>query len=248
MKAIFALSVFSFVFTLPLFAGRDNVVVTFSTKGPDKYADGSTVMDGERYALVWTPAGATFGGFCSDGSAVAPSKVAFSKPLAKDGCCPQTKFEIDEAWVKANYPGGTWGVYLLDTRRFATDANGVIKAGEVASVGGDAVNGYGVVSAQMSGSLLGASTDGELTSGLSSTIPENGRDFRIKDIKVVDGQVRLSVSNTKSCMRYKVLEGEDPGALGAVDGERYGKDGEDLEIVLPKKGDGNCGFYVIEGK
>lgn len=247
MKVRLVLGFLSFMFVLPLFAGRDNVVVTFSTKGPDKYADGSTVMNGERYALVWTPAGATFGGFCSDGSAVAPSKVAFSKPLAKDGCCPQTKFEIDEACVQANYPGGTWGVYLLDTRRFATDANGVIKAGEVASVGGDAVNGYGVVSAQMSGSLLGASTDGGLTSGLSSTIPESGRNFRIKDIKVVDGQVRLSVADTKSCMRYKVREGANPEELDAVGGERYGKDGEDLEIVLPK-GEGNSSFYVIEGK
>ena len=30
-----------------LLAGMDNVVIQFSTVGPDKYADGTTVMDGE---------------------------------------------------------------------------------------------------------------------------------------------------------------------------------------------------------
>ena len=31
--------------------------VSFQTTGPDKYADGETVLDGECYALVWTADG-----------------------------------------------------------------------------------------------------------------------------------------------------------------------------------------------
>ena len=47
---------------LGAFAGVDNVAITFSTPGPDAYRDGRTVLDGECYALVWTPTGASFGG------------------------------------------------------------------------------------------------------------------------------------------------------------------------------------------
>ena len=61
--------------TLGAFASVDNVAITFSTPGSDTYRDGRTVLDGECYALVWTPAGATFGGIAADGAAVSPSKV-----------------------------------------------------------------------------------------------------------------------------------------------------------------------------
>ena len=36
------------------YSAANDALVSFSTKGPDKYADGATVLDGECYALVWT--------------------------------------------------------------------------------------------------------------------------------------------------------------------------------------------------
>ena len=51
---------------LGAFAGVDNVAITFSTPGPDTYKDGRQVLDGECYALVWTPTGAAFGGIAAD--------------------------------------------------------------------------------------------------------------------------------------------------------------------------------------
>ena len=33
-------------------AAIDDALLTFSTVGPDKYSDGTTVLDGECYALV----------------------------------------------------------------------------------------------------------------------------------------------------------------------------------------------------
>ena len=45
--------------TLPVLAGQDNLLATFSTKGPDCYADGTVVKDGESYVLGLNPADAT---------------------------------------------------------------------------------------------------------------------------------------------------------------------------------------------
>ena len=52
------------------FAGITDYVATFSTPGPDRYADGTVVADGECYALVWSPKGSTFAGFSADGTTV----------------------------------------------------------------------------------------------------------------------------------------------------------------------------------
>ena len=34
------------------FGAANDTILVFSTKGPDTYADGTSVLDGERYALV----------------------------------------------------------------------------------------------------------------------------------------------------------------------------------------------------
>ena len=36
---------------------EDAGIIGFSTTGPDRYADGTTVLDGEVHALVWTRSG-----------------------------------------------------------------------------------------------------------------------------------------------------------------------------------------------
>ena len=40
-----------------VFASMEDKVLHFSTPGPDRYADGTLVVDGECYALVWSPNG-----------------------------------------------------------------------------------------------------------------------------------------------------------------------------------------------
>lgn len=98
------------------FAGQQDMLITFSTVGPDTYSDGFRVRDGEFYALIWTENGATFGGLTVEGGTVKPTdKVVLVAPLAKEAHCPLTVFEIDEARKNA-YTNGTFGLYLLDTR------------------------------------------------------------------------------------------------------------------------------------
>ena len=94
-----------------VFAGANDLLIMFYTPGPDKYADGSVVLDGERYSLVYTAA---------NGEQTSVLTVS----IAKDGKCPPVLFSVDEKEVAAKYVGGSWGVYLLDTRDFAKDAGG----------------------------------------------------------------------------------------------------------------------------
>ena len=98
-------------------AAIDDALLAFSTVGPDKYADGTTVLDGECYALVRTLPGATFGGIAADGTAVAETdEIVLLAPLAKDGRCPKVLFQIP-----SDKSEGTFSVYLLDTRVKAED-------------------------------------------------------------------------------------------------------------------------------
>ena len=101
-------------------AGQDNLLATFSTQGPDRYADGTVVKDGECYALVWTKTGAAFAGITVTGEAVGDqdlNRVLCIAPLAKDGRCPDVVVEVDKLVAVQWAEGGTFSLHLLDTRK-----------------------------------------------------------------------------------------------------------------------------------
>ena len=206
------------------FAGSDDVIVLFSTPGPDTYADHSPVLDGECYALVWTPTGETFAGIGSDG-------------VAKGGRCPCVQFTVDGAYYEANgLSNGTMAVYLLDTRRYKTDADGVITS-EVASWGRDStlVNGYGATGGSVSGRFASTSAASAATTASAAAVPEGGQNLRIRDIQLIEGNVYIYASGTLPSMRYELKAGGEPADLEADGKERYGKGGaEDLIIVKPQ--------------
>ena len=67
------------------FAAVDDTLISFSTPGPDKYADGTDVLPGEVYALVWSADG-QFDGIKADGTTVDPAdKVVLLAGVAKQG-------------------------------------------------------------------------------------------------------------------------------------------------------------------
>ena len=108
---------FSVVFMVgAVFAGADDVLVSFSTNGaePDRYADGEVVMNGECYALVWSSDG-VFEGLNADGTPIDPNdRVVLVAPVAKNGHCPEVTFQIDAAEAKQQ-KNGQYGVLLLDS-------------------------------------------------------------------------------------------------------------------------------------
>ena len=66
-----------------------STLLTVSSTGPDCYADGSPVVDGEYYALVSIDSGANFAGFAADGTVVDPAKL--SGAPQKTGLLPNAK-------------------------------------------------------------------------------------------------------------------------------------------------------------
>ena len=101
--------------TLPVLAGQDNLLATFSTKGPDCYADGTVVKDGESYALVWTKAGAAFAGITVTGEAVGDqnlNRVLCVAPLAKGGRCPDVVVEVNKVVADLYAGAGTFSLHL----------------------------------------------------------------------------------------------------------------------------------------
>ena len=215
-----------------VFASMEDRVLRFSTPGPDCYADGTLVADGECYALVWSPKGATFAGFNADGTAIsANDRVVFAAPLALEGKCRDSLFQIP-ADEYAELEGGEWAVCLVDTRM----ANGV-----PAGVKDNAplrVNRWGAVrnevkistastlaldsiAAPKAGgrSLLAAAAPSEAgaCADTLSAVPDSVTQPRIIGFEVVDGVARLTVEDTVPFLTYTISAGDTPDALAADD-------------------------------
>ena len=213
-------------------AAMQDMVLRFSTPGPDRYADGSIVADGECYALVWSPKGQVFAGFNADGTAVSSAdRVVLAAPLALDGRCRDSLFQIS-AEEYAELAGGVWAVCLVDTRL----ANGV-PAGVAANVP-RRVNRWGQVknevkistastlaldsiAAPKAGgrSLLAAAAPLETgaCADTLSAVPDSVTQPRITGFEVVDGVARLTVEGTVPFLTYTISAGDTPDALTADD-------------------------------
>ena len=213
-------------------ASVQDKVARFSTPGPDCYADGTLVADGECYALVWSPKGATFAGFNADGTAIsANDRVVFAAPLALEGKCRDSLFQIP-ADEYAELEGGEWAVCLVDTRM----ANGVpagvkdnaplrvnrwgavkneVKISTASTLALD-----GIAAPKAGGrSLLAAAAPSEagVCAGTLSAVPDSVTQPRIIGFEVVDGVARLTVEDTVPFLTYTISAGDTPNALAADD-------------------------------
>ena len=207
---------------------QDNLA-RFSTPGPDRYADGSIVRDGECYALVWSPAGTTFSGFNADGTPVSSrDRVVLAGALALDGKCRDAVFQIP-AQDYAELQGGEWAVCLVDTRTM----NGVpagVRDGKPLRV-----NRWGIVSGGVNITEAGSSSLRLMSAGLRSdaaetsggtrsvasgvrannlsAVPPNLAPPQITAIEVADGEVWLGVDGTVPYLDYTIISGETPNNL-----------------------------------
>lgn len=227
-------------------AAIDDALLAFSTVGPDKYADGTTVLDGECYALVRTLPGATFGGIAADGTAVAETdEIVLLAPLAKDGRCPKVLFQIPSDKTE-----GTFSVYLLDTRVQAED--GTVKPAGAANGKPKLVNGYGlateatkVAKATAGGATTAAEkeTAGGEAVVAGAAIPKNVQQPKITSIKIEGDYVKLTVQNLPGFMR--VSSGADVSA-DDTQGAAQATDGATDEVILyAPKSAGASGFFKV---
>jgi len=212
------------------FAGMEDQVLRFSTPGPDRYADGSVVRDGECYALVWSPAGKAFSGFNADGTPVSSSdRVVLAGALAQGGRCRDAIFQIPAAEY-SELKGGEWAVCLVDTRNVQGVPTGTQNGKPLR------VNRWGVISGGVeitsaasarprlltSGGQASSAADtlgGRLSSAagaranILSAVPPNLAPPRITDIAVGDGEVSLAVEGTAPYLSYTIISGEKPDDL-----------------------------------
>ena len=228
-----------------VFAGGslEDRLARFSTTGPDRYADGSIVADGECYALVWSPSGFAFSGFNADGTTASlRDRVVIAGPLAQNGKCRDAVFQIP-AKVYESLEGGVWSVCLVDTRNMYGVPVGVRDGKPLR------VNRWGIISGNVNITEAGASALRlAVAGGTRSVASENGRDARspsaspvrannlssvppnltrplITAIEVTDGEVWLGVADTVPYLSYTIISGEKPGDLKTdyfsevVDGE-----------------------------
>ena len=227
------------------FGAANDTLISFSTPGTDRYADGTAVRDGECYALVWVKDGAEFAGIAADGTAVdsATSAILLSAPVAKDGRCPSVVFELDAALAR-RYEGGAFSVYLLDTRNAAGQVRGIGANGRAV-----AVNGYGKAGAvggveEPKTEARFAAKGGGVAVVAKSALPKDAPKPRIKAMKVHGGNVYLTVAGTLSCLQYRLERVALGGKADTEAGQPVdGKAGEDVILVMPAKG--NSGFFRV---
>lgn len=220
--------------------GADDVFISFSTKGPDRYADGSVVRDGETYALVWSKDG-KFDGFTAAFEPIDPDdRIVLSGALAKGGRCPDVLFQVP-AKTAAGLAAGVYGVYLLDTRCVFKDGTTGLNAPSAASSG--TVNGYGSVSAQVYSTSLNKVFNGEASIASSPAVaPSSLKQPRIKAMEIRGENVFLTVENLKGFMRVSGGKNiKSPDYVGAAEETDGGEN--DVILVAPKTGD--KGFFSV---
>jgi len=220
-----------------LFGAESARLMTYYSEGPDCYADGTTVLDGEYYALVWQTEAAgnvtfTLAGETSDPTS---AKVLRAVPRAKDGCLQSTVFSVDPSELPTLSAAGVLRLYLLDTRVFA---------GGEASVGGlgsvqAAVPVTAKTKVEMKSSSAIVPQEGFTESELPADVPAP----RITGISVAGGEVVLTVADTVDGVNYTAI---DPvTGEGLLDAEpATGRTGGEIQVKIPQGVSGSAFFKV----
>ena len=223
-----------------LAGGLDDALVSFSTKGPDLYSDGTVVADGEVYALVWSKNG-VFEGFSADGKPLDPEdKVVLAAPLAKGGRCPPVLFQIPAGAISESAPG-QYAVYLFDTR---VVVDGVSRPRGLVDGKAGLLNAAGAVSSSVAVGK-GASTVAAILGTIAHSpaeAPRGPAQPKIKAIKVGAENVFITVENLKGFMRVGAGGGIGGFSSAGAAVETSGA-GEDVILAAPKQG--ASGYYKV---
>ena len=202
------------------FAAVNDTLITFSTPGPDVYGDGTAVLPGECYALVWSADG-NFDGIKADGSTINPNeKVVLVADIAKqnekgEGYCPLVIYQVDAALAET-LTNGQYAVYLLDTRVVAADGTktvgGLDENGKLKAVNTSvAVSDNTSAASSELGSQKAAAA--KATVGYSVDCYAKVDDPVITGVKIDGAKITITASGLSPVANYWVLKGGAPGAV-----------------------------------
>ena len=175
------------------FAGMDDLLISFYTPGPDKYADGTEVQVGECYSLVGTDANGK-------------SDIVLNYQTLTARKCSPVVYMVDKHTASKYVE---WGVYLTDTRDFA---NGGKPAG-LNDKGQPKVNNVQapVVAtvATSDGKFATATTKDGVSAGAYDLAAADVPQPKIEGIRVANAKVYVTVSNTRPFVGYALVYGDD---------------------------------------
>lgn len=221
--------------------GDDNVTVLVSTAGPDRYLGGETVMDGECYALVWSPDG-VFNGFTADGSPADPNdRVVNVGAVARNGRC-RAVFEVRASLAK-ELANGVYAVYVLDTRvteNGATKPRGLEK-GKLA-----VLNGYGevaegvAISTGANVTVVGSTPEGK-TVNVTAAPADGVEQPKVTRIVPEGDKMAIYVKGLSGYMRVQM--GSTPELSGGVTPAVPTDASGEIKLLVPMSGP--SGFYKV---
>lgn len=234
---------------------EEALLLTVSSAGPDRYADGKLVCDGEYYALVSVRDGVPFAGFAADGTVSDPasSRILFMLPLAENGRCPRTSVALDPAVVSS---GESLFLVLLDTRatarsgaRLRVDGWGVAVSPALSSGAARPQASVATMSATSSGSAF-SEVGGRLEKGSMqiSSVPAGAESPRITGFRCDGDEIVLTVEDTTNVLDYNVREGETPEVLGRSDaavGPVTGDPSRPIVLRVPAEQGTKARFFKI---
>ena len=204
-KIMFALGVIGL--SVAAVAAVNDTLLMFSTQGPDTYKDGSTVLDGECYALCYVTDADAFA-IKADGTAAVGGEVLLVSPSATEGHCPNLLYVVDADKAKT-LTGGAYAVYLLDTRT-SKDAGAALANGKDGAA--LVVNGAGAVVAGGTTGTEATDTIAQLPAapngGSAVTVASIIEQPRIKDFKFVGANVELIMENLSPAASYTVTSSD----------------------------------------
>lgn len=247
--------------------------LSFTTVGPDCYASGEPVLDGECYALVWQKRDTVFPGLPVEPPN--PNHPAQNNiwvveyfPVAKcdDGVshCPDV---IVKGLSLNDENNGSWAVYLLDTRYL--NADGTVSCGFDASRTNapHRINGYTPIGGLTNFNI---GTSALLPSGTAGTTYKAGGDLQdftptvadqksvwpaslpvasFSEIRAEGDCVKISVTNTAPFLQYELIEASGPDEFAtsgqSVDRSQWGVGSGSLQWSVPVKGKA---FFKIQTK
>lgn len=247
--------------------------LSFTTVGPDCYASGEPVLDGECYALVWQKNETVFPGLPVDPpNPNLPAQnniwVVEYFPVAK---CDRGVSYCPDVVVKGlslnDENNGSWTVYLLDTRYQNDD--GTVSCGFDASRTNapHRINGYtaieGLTNFKIGTSALSPSgtavttykTGGDLDdfsptlADQKSVWPASLPTALFSEIRIDDGYVKISVTNTVPFLQYELIEAPEPNEFAtsgqSVDQSQWGVGAEPLRWNVPVR---EKAFFMLRTK
>jgi len=233
---------------LAAFAATADVTYYIGTEGEDKYQDGTYVLDGEFYALVWS-SGETFAGFNADATLVDQknNKVIVARPYASERHLEEFSHQVSNAEDGA-YSGGVFHIVLLDTRK----ADGTLPPG------GDArqltvVNGYAAVKStpyEFFKKTKSVYSGDVITVSDASSVPAYApQPPVVTRVLMRDDKFVMVVTNTASYLRYKA-KGVDIGGSAAPAVNSTAADGlenpnQEIEIEVPVTDVMSNGFFKV---